>query len=474
MATTAVPIDTITISDPSTGEPVGTIDVADARAVDAAVTAARSALPAWSTTPATERAAALKRIAAAMRAHAGELAAANARESGKLLADAQGGVQAGAGTVEQFAELGPLHRGRALEGDPYAYDAMRHEPRGVVAALVPFNDPIAIAAQGLAAALATGNTVVFKPSERTPFCSALLAGLFAAELPDGVVTLLQGDARTGRPLVAHDGVDAILHTGAADTGRAIARAAAARGAHAVLELGGNDALVIDADVDPDWAAAQAASGAFANAGQICVAVERIYVHEAIAAPFLGALARRAAELRLGPATDPATTLGPLVDERARTAVHAQVAAALAAGARALTGGAPVEGPGTFYPATVLTGVADDAAVMAQETFGPVAPVRVVGTFEEGIRRANASPYGLAATALTCSQQHAAQAAADLRAGTVKVNDVWGGAPGGAAHPRGISGAGLGHGPELLDGLTQVKAVHLEPGVAAPPGSPHRA
>jgi acyl-CoA reductase-like NAD-dependent aldehyde dehydrogenase len=458
---------TITVTDPSTGEPGATFAVAAVPEVDAAVESAHRAQPAWATTPATERAAALRRVASVIRDHREELAQRNACDSGKLIADARGGVDAAVATIEQYAELGPLHRGRSLDGDRLAFDAMRYEPRGVVAALVPFNDPIAVAGQGLAAALVTGNTVVYKPSERTPSCAALLSELFADELPHGVLVLVQGDARAGRPLVAHPDVAVVLHTGSADTGREIARTCAARGAHAVLELGGNDPLLVDEDVDPAWAAEQAASGAFANAGQICVSVERIYVHAHVAAPFLKALERRARSLRIGPALDEATRLGPLVDERARMSVHAHVAAATQAGARVVCGGAPIEGPGCFYPPTVLTEVTDDMAVMAHETFGPVAPVRVVQSFGEALALANASPYGLAATALTCSQDHAARAVAELRAGTVKVNAVWGGAPGGAAHPRGISGSALGYGPELLDELTQVKAVHLEPGVPPP-------
>ncbi|HEU4973440.1 MAG TPA: aldehyde dehydrogenase family protein [Baekduia sp.] len=465
MAATAAPTDTIEIRDPSNGEPVGTIPAGDPEAVDAAVRAARAAQPAWAATPAGERAAALKRVAAAVREHAGELAARNARESGKLLGDARGGVEAGAGAIEQYAELGPLHRGRSLQGAPLAHDAMVFAPHGVVAVIVPWNDPVAIAAQGLAAALVTGNAVVLKPSERAPFCCGLLHELFAAELPDGLVQLVQGDARAGRPLAAHPDVDVVLHTGSVAAGRDIAQACAARGARAILELGGNDPLIVDADVDPVWAAEQAASGAFANAGQICVAVERIYVHEAVAEPFVTALAERARGLRVGPATDPDSELGPLVDERAREAVHEQVAAAVAAGATAVTGGEPLDGPGAFYPATVLTGVDASMAVMREETFGPVAPVQVVSPFDEALRLADDTPYGLAATALTASQEHAARAAHELRAGTVKVNAVWGGAPGGAASPRGISGQGLGYGPELLDELTVVKVIHTEP---APP------
>lgn len=423
-----------------------TLTAAPPHAIDDAVGAARAAQRAWAATPAAERAAALRRVAASVRERAGELALDNARETGKLIGDARGGAEAAAATIEQYAELGPLHRGRALQGDPLALDVMRHEPRGVVAALVPFNDPIAIAGQGLAAALVTGNTVVFKPSERAPRCGALLYELFAEHLPDGVLVLVQGDGRAGRPLAAHPDVDVVLHTGSAETGREIAIACARRGAHAVLELGGNDPLVVDAGVDVGWAAAQAASGAFANAGQICVAVERIYVHAAIAASFTEALVAQARALRVGPATDPATQLGPLVDERARQSVHGQVEASVAAGATVRCGGAPLDGPGCFYPATVLTDVDETMAVMAHETFGPVAPVCVVADFDEALERADATPYGLAATVLTADQGHAARAAAELRAGTVKVNAVWGGAPGGAAHPRGISGTSLGYAP----------------------------
>jgi succinate-semialdehyde dehydrogenase/glutarate-semialdehyde dehydrogenase len=467
MTTTAPPAAAV---DPSTGEALPEVGFADAAAVDAAVEAARAAQPGWAATPAAARGAALRAVAAAVRAHAEELAALNARESGKLIGDARGGVEAGASTIEQYAELGPLHRGRALAGDPLALDVMRYEPRGVVAALIPFNDPVAIAAQGLAAALATGNAVVVKPSERAPRCVARLAELFAAELPRDVLRLLQGDARAGRPLAAHPGVDVVLHTGSAETGREIAVACARRGAHAVLELGGNDPLIVDDDVDVAWAAEQAASGAFANAGQICVAVERIYVHAAIADAFTEALVARAEALRIGPATDPETELGPLVDERARRSVHAQVEAAVAAGATVRCGGTLPDGPGCFYPATVLTGVREDMAVMAHETFGPVAPIRVVADFDEALALADGTPYGLAATVLTRDQEHAARAAATLRAGTVKVNAVWGGAPGGAAHPRGISGSALGYGPELLDELTQVKVVHSEPAPAPRPSS----
>jgi acyl-CoA reductase-like NAD-dependent aldehyde dehydrogenase len=209
-----------------------------------------------------------------------------------------------------------------------------------------------------------------------------------------------------------------------------------------------------------WAAEQAATGSFANAGQICTSVERIYVHESVAEPFLDALVRRADALRMGPGGDPATELGPLVDGRMRDTVHAHVTQAVEAGARLLTGGTVPEGGGTFYPATVLADCTDEMAVMSEETFGPVAPVCVVGSFDEALESARRGRYGLAAVVLTGSMAHAQRAWRELPVGTVKVNAVFGGAPGGAAEPRRMSGSGFGYGPELLDEMTTTKVVHI--------------
>jgi succinate-semialdehyde dehydrogenase / glutarate-semialdehyde dehydrogenase len=449
----------ITVLDPRTGELVGRVPIATPQQCEEALRRARAAAPGWARTPAAERAAALHAAAAAVRDAADELAASNQRETGKPLADSRGGVDAGVGTLVQYAELGPVHRGRSLHGGVDATDLMVPEPRGVVAVLTPWNDPVAVAAGLLGAALVTGNTVVHKPSERCPQTGRRFAELLAAHLPEGVLEILDGDGEVGARLT-EGGVDVVAHVGSSATGRAIATACARTGAKAVLENGGNDPLIVDEGVDPAWAAGQAALGAFANAGQICVAVERIYCHAALADPFLAALTKEAAEW--------ADRLGPLVDRRQRDHVHGQVAEALDAGAHALTGGEVPDGPGAFYPPTVLIGCTPSMRVMREETFGPVAAVRVVRSFDEALEAANATEYGLAATVLTPSQAHAARAAAELDAGTVKINSAWGGAPGGAAHPRGLSGNALGYGPELLDEVTQVKVVHLEP--CPPPGS----
>jgi succinate-semialdehyde dehydrogenase/glutarate-semialdehyde dehydrogenase len=456
---------TLDVLDPATGEVVGSIPAGSPEAADAAVRAARAAQPAWARTPPAERAAALKEAARRLREHADELAELVTREGGKPLADSLGGVEAGIGAIEQYAELGPLHRGRSLQGGWDSADLMVHEPRGVVALLVPWNDPIAIACGQIAAALVTGNAVVYKPSEKTPLSGARLVELLG--LPGGALQLLLGDARAGRPLAAHPGVDLVIHTGSVQTGREVAEACLDRLGKALLELGGKDAMIVDAGVDPEWAADQAATGAFANAGQICTSVERIYVHRDVAEPFVAALTRRAEALRVGPGSDPATEMGPLIDEDQRDWVHNHIEDACHNGAELRAGGRVPDGPGCFYPPTVLVGVPGDAPVLAQETFGPVAAVRVVDSFDDAIAEANGGEYGLAAVVLTPSQANAQRAWRELEVGTVKVNAVFGGAPGGAAEPRRLSGRGFGYGPELLDEVTQTKVVHL---AVAPPAA----
>ncbi|MBB4689156.1 aldehyde dehydrogenase family protein [Amycolatopsis jiangsuensis] len=440
------------IVSPVDGRPVGSVPVSSRDEISAAFTFAHRAQPVWARTPAGERGSMLRNAAVRLRAHADELADLNRSETGKPREEAREGALAGAATLEQYAELGPVHRGRSLLGDFAATDLMVPEPRGVVVALTPWNDPVAVACGLLGAAVVTGNTVVYKPSERCPRTGGLLGEVLAGTFPDGVLQTLHGDGRVGAALAARDDFDLIAHVGSTATGRSIAASAAATGAKVLLENGGNDPLVVDEGVDPRWAAEQAALGSFANAGQICVAVERIYVHQAVAEPFIEALVEQARS----------HDTPPLVDTRHRSDVHSQVEDAVSRGATARTGGEIPSGPGAHYPATVLTGCAKGMRVLHEETFGPVAPVRVVDTFEQGLAEAADDEYGLAATVLTPSMTHAQHAWRELAVGTVKINAVFGGAPGGAAHPRRRSGTGYGYGPELLDEMTQTKLVHLSP------------
>jgi acyl-CoA reductase-like NAD-dependent aldehyde dehydrogenase len=387
--------------------------------------------------------------AARVRDRADHLTELTTREMGKPADDARGGVEAGIGTLEQYAELGPVHRGKALQGGWDATDLMVPGPRGVVAVITPWNDPVAVPCGLLGAALVTGNTVVFKPSERTPHTGVELARLLQQELPEGVLELVVGDGEAGSALASAP-VDVVAHVGSTRTGRAIAEATARTGAKALLENGGNDPLVVDAGIDVEWAAEQAATGCFANAGQICTSVERVYVVDEIAAEFVDALVERARGWEIG----------PLVDERMRREVHEQVEEARAQGAEVRVGGTVPEGPGSHYPCTVITGCDARMRIMREETFGPTAPVQVVCSFAEALELAGTGEHGLAATVLTASMEHAQQAWRELPVGTVKVNAVFGGAPGGAAHPRGASGQGFGYGPELLDEMTATKVVHL--------------
>ena len=455
----------LTVHDPADGSLVGELEAATPSEVETAVQSAAEAATEWARTDPAERAAAVGACADRLASARDALALLTTREMGKPIDDARGGVDAGIGTLRQYAELGPLHRGRSLQGGWDATDLMVPQPRGVVAAITPWNDPVAVPCGLLGAALVTGNTVVLKPSERTPHTGLELARLMQEVLPPGVLEVVLGDGAAGAALAGSPDVDLVAHVGSTRAGRAIAAAAARTGAEVLLENGGNDPLLVDDGVDPGWAAEQAALGAFANAGQICTAVERIYVVQSVADRFLDALVHRARTLRTGAGTDPATELGPLVDRRMRDDVHGQVSEAIDAGAELLAGGVVPDGPGSFYPATVLRGCTSRMRVMREETFGPVAPVSVVPDFDSGLDAAATGPYGLAAVVLTASMEHAQRAWRELPVGTVKINAAFGGAPGGAAQPRGASGAGFGYGPELLDEMTTTKVVHL----GLPPG-----
>jgi acyl-CoA reductase-like NAD-dependent aldehyde dehydrogenase len=450
----------IRIVDPHDGSPLPGIPVSSEHDVQRAVATARALLPGWKSTPPAERGAALRRVARALSERAEELAETNHRETGRPANEALAGVMAGIATLEQYAEYSPLHRGNSLNGPGAAIDFERREPRGVAAIVTPWNDPVAVACGLIGAALVMGDTVVHKPSERCPATGRMLGDVFAGILPPGVCHTVIGGPQLGAELVGDEGVDVVAHVGSTSTGLEIARIVAATGAHFIRENGGNDALVIDDDVDADWAAEQAAIGAFTNSGQLCTSVERIYVPQRLADEFVARLVERADALN-APAADAPLSLAPLVDERLREAVHAHVDDAVLRGATVLCGGRIPSAAGSYYPATVLIGCSKEMRVMREETFGPLAPVQVCPTFEDALAAASDDHYGLAATVLTRSLEHALTAVDRLDVGTVKVNNVFGGAPGGAAQPRHHSGDGFGYGPALLDEMSHVKVVHLE-------------
>lgn len=429
--------------------------------LEAAISAAVQALPSWRGTAPAERAERLSRAAADVRADAEGLGRLLSGTTGRLLGEATSSALVAAELLEEAAATVLSGGGRALSGGPLNLDAVRFEPRGLVAVITPWNDPYPAAAGLLGAALATGNVVVHKPSERSSAPGVALARHLVAHLPDGVLGVVEGGPEDGAALASDPRVDVIAHIGSTAAGRAIAEAAGRNGIRVIRENGGKDALVVDAGVDPAWAAGQIAEGAFTNAGQLCTSVERVFVHESIHDRVVDELVRAAEALRPGDPTDETTTLARLVDERQLAVVMSHVDDAVVRGASCLTGGRRFEPDGLWFAPTVLTDCTTDMLVMREETFGPVAPVMAVGSFEEALELANTGRYGLAATVLTPDMDHALRAAAVLDVGTVKINAVFGGAPAGSADPRRDSGSGCGFGPELFRELTAAKAVHIE-------------
>jgi acyl-CoA reductase-like NAD-dependent aldehyde dehydrogenase len=405
----------LSVVDPASGAEIGSIPAGGVPEAHRAVVAARAAQGPWARTAPEARGALLKAAARRLHQHARELAELQTREVGTPLADSLGGVQAGIAAFEAFAELGPLERGRPPRGD-----LVLREPRGVVAILMPWCDPLAASCGALAAALVTGNAVVLKPSEKAPLAAERLVDLLDL---GAVLALLHGDERAAQPLSTHAGVDLVVRPGE--------------------EAAGSHLAIVDAGVEPEWAADQVAASAFAGAGQSCGSVERVHVHHAVAEPFLEALCERARALRVGSGLDPHTDLGPLIDADQVTWVHRQVQDAVHSGAELLAGGEPLTRAGFFYPPTVLAGASDDALVNCGETRGPVVTIRLSLSFAEALC---AERIGLASV-LTPSHVNAKRAWCELPARTVSINSVFRGA-------RAVAE------PELLDAVTRTKVVHL--------------
>ncbi|WP_116206616.1 aldehyde dehydrogenase family protein [Amycolatopsis circi] len=446
---------------PATEEVIARHPAGSAEDVDAAVSAAVAAHPAWAATPVAERVARITAWADAIAAHAGELVELECREMGKplgigrtFLDGAVAGLRAAAEEAlsydfEQLVERPDGGRTRIL----------RH-PLGATAVITPWNFPVTAVLAAIGPLLAAGNTVVLKPSERGPLSVVRLLELAElAELPPGVVNLVLGDARAGIPLTEHDQIRLVHFTGSVATGKRVGAAAGERLRRAVLELGGKDPVVVDAGVDPVATAQAVAFGAFINTGQICTSMERIYVHRDVAEPFVEALVAAAESFPVGNGLDEGVVLGPLVDRQQRDIVARHVEDAVRKGAKVRTGGIVPSGKGFYYPPTVLTDVDDSMLVLTEETFGPVAPVVVVDSFEEGLERAAQSKYGLAATVYTDDPDHIA-AAASIPAGVTWVNQWQGGGPERLYEPAGDSGMGATGARAAYDAATRPASVHI--------------
>jgi succinate-semialdehyde dehydrogenase/glutarate-semialdehyde dehydrogenase len=451
---------------PATLEPVGTVPVSAPEEVAEVVTEARLAAERCAQSSFAERRALLGDVAAAVLDHAEEIAATVTAETGKPLVESY--------TAELFVALDNLvwaasNVGRVLKPERlrtpqphlrHKRGRLLYEPLGVVAVISPWNFPFAIPLTQAAFAVAAGNAVVVKPSDLTPLSGAWLERLF----PNGLVRVVQGAGEVGEALVRAPGTAKVVFTGSGETGRRVASLAGERLRPVTLELGGKDPMLVFEDADLDRAVAGALWGAFANCGQVCSGVERIYVARPLQEAFTEEFVRRARELRIGRGDDLQTELGPLINEEARARVEELVEGS--GGEVRLGSRRPDVGlPGWFYEPTILTGVDRGARIEREEIFGPVVTVSSFGDEDEAVRLANGSSFGLGASVWTRDLERAARVARRLEAGSVWTNDVsysygtgqaaWGGTK--------ESGYGRTHSKHGLYELSRVKFTDLDRG-----------
>jgi succinate-semialdehyde dehydrogenase/glutarate-semialdehyde dehydrogenase len=458
--------------DPATGRPFAEVSLLDAAQAGEALDAARAAGGPWAALSFAERGRHLLRLRDALLSRADALAELIAREQGKPAAEAH--------VVELLPSLEALkhlanHAEDVLREEEVpghvlllAHKRARlvYEPYGVVLVITPWNYPFSISLTSAAAALAAGNSVLLKPAPATTLVGLELGALAAAAgLPAGVLNVAATDDVVAQQLVEDTRVGKIVFTGSVPTGKKVAAAAAKNLTPVVLELGGKDPAIVLKDADLERSAAGIVWGAFFNAGQTCASVERVYVEREVASALTEKIVAETRKLRMGDPRAPETDIGPLTLERQRQIVDEHVKDALARGAQALTGGARPEGPGYFYPPTVLAGVDHRMRVMREETFGPVLPIMAVADAEEALRLANDTEYGLTASIWTRDPETAERLRGRLLAGIVTVNDCvyshgeptapWGGCK--------QSGIGRTHGAAGLREMARVKYVALERG-----------
>ncbi|WP_316528467.1 aldehyde dehydrogenase family protein [Kitasatospora brasiliensis] len=444
------------VVDPATGETFDEAPDQQPDELDAVVDRAHRAWRGWRADPAA-RTCALYAAADAVESAGDDLARLLTREQGKPLAESSAEIARTAARLRYFAELAPRTR-RITDGRP-VHSEIRWRPLGPVAAIVPWNFPLQLAAAKFAPALAAGNTVVLKPSPFTPLATRLLGSVLAAALPEDVLTVVTGREPLGARLVSHPGIRHVTFTGSVPTGRAVAEAAAASLARVTLELGGNDAAVLLDDVEVDRIADRLFWAAFRNCGQVCMAVKRVYVPARLHAEVVEALAQRAKTVAVGAGLDPDTRLGPINNAPQLARVEQVVRQALAGGARAAAGGHRLDGPGYFFAPTILTDVPPDSAVVTEEQFGPVLPVLPYRSLDEAVAAANGTGFGLGGSVWGTDLDRAETVADRLECGTAWINHH---AELSLAQPfAGIknSGVGVAGGPWGLYGNLRPFVVH---------------
>ncbi|MFC9949124.1 aldehyde dehydrogenase family protein [Streptomyces prasinus] len=408
----------LAVVDPATGETFGEAPDQQPDELDAVVDRAHRAWHGWRADP-VARTTALRAAADAVETAGDDLARLLTREQGKPLAESYAEIARTAARLRYFADLAPRTR-RITDGRPM-HSEIRWRPLGPVAAIVPWNFPLQLAAAKFAPALAAGNTMVLKPSPFTPLATRLLGSVLATALPEDVLTVVTGREPLGARLASHPGIRHVTFTGSVPTGRAVAEAAAASLARVTLELGGNDAAVLLDDVEVDRIADRLFWAAFRNCGQVCMAVKRVYAPARFHAEVVEALAQRAKTVAVGPGLNAETRLGPVNNAPQLARVEQVTKQALADGARAAAGGHRLDGPGYFFAPTILTDVPPSSPVVAEEQFGPVLPVLPYRRLDEAVAAANGTGFGLGGSVWGTDLDRAEAVADRLECGTAWIN-----------------------------------------------------
>jgi len=415
-------LDSAAVTDKASGEALGRIGVASAADIAAAASLARAAQPAWSRTPGPLRGDILREVSRLILLHADEIAEQLIRETGSIHAKARWEVDVVAREIAEAAALGSAPQGMlTATTDAGMTSVARRVPLGVVGVITPWNSPFILGARAIGPALAMGNAVLLKPDLQAAVIGGVVFArlLEQAGLPAGLFHVLPGGADTGAALVGEQRVDMISFTGSTKVGRQIGAIAGAQLKRVSLELGGNNPYIVTDDADIDAAASAGAWGAFFHQGQICLTAGRHLVHERVAEAYTAALVAKARALVLGDPRDPATQIGPVINERQAANVERIVADTLARGGKLRAGGGR---DGLFFEPTVITGVLPGMAAFDEEIFGPVAPITTFRDDAEAVALANQSEYGLVA-AVVCRDLARARRLADaLHAGVVHIND----------------------------------------------------
>ena len=445
------------VVNPATGKPLATVARADEAQINQAIAAAKAALPAWKALTWEERGSLIGRLADAVEANRDALAALLTAEQGKPLNQAFGEVTVGIYHLRHVAAqrmdvkvLKESNKVRILE---------HRTPLGVVAAVVPWNFPVMIALQKVGPALVSGNTVVLKPAPTTPLCTLMLAELASDIFPAGVINVVIDNNDLGTRLTSHPDVAKVTFTGSTGTGRKVMGVGAGTLKRITLELGGNDAAIILDDVVPKEIAPKIFNGAMINAGQVCLAIKRVYAPAAIYDELCAELARLAQGAVVGDGADPATQIGPVQNRQQFEKLGEFLADAHASGT-VLAGGKALEGDGYFIAPTIVRDIPDSARLVREEQFGPILPVLSYDDLDEAIARANDSEYGLGGTIWTNNLDRGIEVAMKIDTGTIWVNkhlDLPLDVPFGGSKQSGI---GREQGEEGLLAYTQAHVVNI--------------